>query len=145
MYVCITGSEVTAVSHLSAQKTFGLLVYLCICMPLNFADHLVFYLYAPIQSAPRGFMGSIYAHSYGQPILVRFSAQCTGLMRSSYFLGIDIRTWVSICVKTGVSYRYGSLRYFLYKEETITSNKWRLRCTVQASYPVRACTISLFK
>ena len=26
--------------------------------------------------SPRGFMGPIYAHSYGQPILVHFSAQC---------------------------------------------------------------------
>ena len=30
----------------------------------------VFYLYTPIQSAPPGFIGSIYAHSYGQPTLV---------------------------------------------------------------------------
>ena len=29
--------------------------------------------------SPRGFMGSIYAHSFGQPILIRFSEQRTGL------------------------------------------------------------------
>ena len=65
---------------------------------------------------------------------------------NSSFLGINIRTWVSICVKTGVSYRYGSLRYFLYKEDTIASGDcgaWYKLVTLLAC--AKHISISLFK
>ena len=72
------------------SKNSGLLVCLCIYMPPNLSAtpgesqikrySSVFYLhvYAPIilWPVPHGFMGSIYVHSYGRPILVCLSAQC---------------------------------------------------------------------
>ena len=96
-YKCYTvymWSKVTAVSYLSAQKTSPNLVCCCVCIYMwpNLSAtpgelHIkcyssVFYLYAPIWSAPHRFMGSIYAHSYSQPILVCLSASAQCIQRT---------------------------------------------------------------
>ena len=100
MYICMyiyVCTKVTAVSHLSPQKTSPNLVCWCVfaftCHPtcllllVSCRSNAIprYSIYMHTWSVPRGFMGSIYAHSYGQPILVRFSAtvqQRTGLLCS---------------------------------------------------------------
>ena len=92
VYKLCMWSKVTAVSHLSAQKTSPNLVCWCVfaftchptCPLLLVIKHYssVYYLYTRPYGQPPRVNGSIYAHSYCQPILVRFSAQCiqhTGL------------------------------------------------------------------
>ena len=79
-----------ALSHLSAQKTWsaGVSLHLhaaqLVCYSWSVADQMLFLgILLSIRSAPTGsWVLFMRTHNYGQPILVRFSAQCiqrTGL------------------------------------------------------------------
>ena len=87
-YICITlfvysicDPKVTAVSYLSAQKKLHQIWSAGVSLDLHtaqlvryswwVADQALFLGIRTHTVSPRGFMGSIYAHSYGQTILVR--------------------------------------------------------------------------
>ena len=90
MYIYMQ-SKVMVVAHLSPQKNLsaGVSLHLHVTQLVRYswwvADQTLFLDILFIHThtvSPHGFMGSIYAHSYSHPILVRFSTQCiqrTGL------------------------------------------------------------------